>query len=100
MSAIGMLIMLGMFTFILVRTYRVSKLLKYAAKNGFLVCDRCTYPLTDTDDNKCPECGRAFEREKLRQSWYIPFGLYVQRQAFNMSIPLGLEADTNQSSKA
>ena len=99
MVLIGMLTMFGMIAYIMIRQFRVAQMLKFAAKHGFLVCDRCTYLLNEIDGDKCPECGRAFEREKLRQSWYIPYGLYVQKQAFNMSIPLGLEGSANQSSK-
>ena len=100
MGLIGMLTMFGMIAYIMIRQVRVTQMLKHAAKHGFLLCERCNYPLTEIDGNKCPECGRAFDRERLRQSWYIPYGLYVQKQAFNMSIPLGLEGSADQSPKS
>lgn len=90
MGVIGMLSIFGIPVCIMIRQSRVTKSLKAAAKHSFLVCERCMYPLVNLDESKCPECGVAYHQDRLRQRWYMAYGLYFKQQAWNMSIPLGI----------
>lgn len=39
-------------------------------RHEWLLCPRCEYDLTQSGESgRCPECGRPFERDKLRDAW-------------------------------
>lgn len=82
-------LLFGTIIYLTIRHFRVHKSLRDAAKQGFLVCEKCSYPLShDFESGACPECGHAYERHDLRRRWYLAYGLYLKREAVNMTIPL------------
>ena len=88
-TTIGLLCFLAIPIYIIIRQFVITKRLRLVAQRDFLVCEKCAYPLQNTDGDKCPECGQSYERERLRQRWYMTYGLYNPKQAVTMSIPLG-----------
>jgi len=88
-TALWLGVIFGLPIYITIRNFRVQRALKGAAKNSFLVCEWCSYPLShDRENGTCPECGHAYERHELRRRWYLAYGLYLKREAVNMTIPL------------
>lgn len=99
-TTIGLLCFLAIPISIIIRQIVISKRLRSVAQHDFLVCEKCAYPLQNTDADKCPECGQSYQRERLRQRWYMTYGLYNTKQAVTMSIPLGLVTQTQPVNEA
>lgn len=97
MSVIWLFILFGTPVYIMIRQHHITRMLKVAARHGFLLCERCAYPLPDITMGNCPECGRTFKKQVLRQRWYLASGPYLKQTA-DMSIPLGLDQLTEPGS--